>query len=55
MSHQGVSQHNEITNNYPSPEEIKEMLIFDAPTPVQKVVDHYAAVLQELQELKAQI
>lgn len=40
--------------NYPSPEEIKDMLIYHAPTPVGKIVEHYTDLLQELGHIKAE-
>lgn len=40
---------------YPSPEEIKDMLMYYAPTPVQKIVNHYADVLLELAKVKEEL
>ncbi|MFC5532368.1 hypothetical protein [Cohnella yongneupensis] len=39
---------------YPTSEDIKNMLIYEAPTPVCTVVDHYTAVLLDLEKVKAE-
>lgn len=37
---------------HPTPEQIKSMLIYEAPTPVQEVVNHYRVLLEENKALK---